>query len=220
MIFTRGHWQLQDLRRRVADVEGALAAVPDENAPVVVPVHSAVVRLEIALVYGGGLELALHDDVRLRKALLRVPQPVLKVLRYVADPTRLLAELLGLDVVVKQRGRLLHRLPNVRHRRKYLVVDLDELGRLLRHVLIDRGYRGYRLAPEDDLRPGHEPLAEILQVGPQLTQGDLAVPIFVIGPGQVHARHDCADARVCGRLARVDRSDVGVGVRGPQYLPV
>ena len=95
---------LQQLRHLGAHREGALRAAPDGHVAVGVPQGRGVVRLDVALVNGGGVELALDDDGRLGEALVDVAELELEVLGDVGGLAGRLAQRLGDQVVVQQRG--------------------------------------------------------------------------------------------------------------------
>ncbi len=82
-------------------------------------------RLEVALVDGLGLELALNHVVGFREAFIRIPEHVLEMVRDVAMLVRLLTERLGLHLLVQQGRSILGRGHDVDHGRQHLVFDLD-----------------------------------------------------------------------------------------------
>ena len=87
-------------------------------------------RLDVALVHGLGVELALDHDVGLGEALLHVAERELDPLGDVRGLGRRRLDARGDHVLVQQRRAALHRLDHVDHVRQDLVVDLDQLQRL------------------------------------------------------------------------------------------
>ena len=113
----------------------ALGRHPDVGLAVLRHAGDAGVRLDVALVHGLGGELALDDDVGLLEAGRDVAQHELDALGDVGG--RLGRRLdAGRDhVLVQQRRAGLHRLDHVDDVRQHLVVDLDQLQRLLGDAL-------------------------------------------------------------------------------------
>ena len=126
------------------------------DSTILIPQGGGVVGFDITLVHGCGVEFALDDNVRLGETLLDVPQFVTDVYGDVAGPFRLLAELLGLQVLVQKGGAVAHRLRRRKRARENLVIDLDEARGLLGDVRAGRRDRGNRMPPVQSLaaRPG------------------------------------------------------------------
>ena len=198
--------------------EGALSAGPDREVAVLAPGSGAVVRFDVSLVDGGGVDLVLRHRVGLGKTFGDVPELVLVVRRDVALPAGVLAELLRGQVLVQEHGILLHRLEDLGVRRQHLVVDVDQAEGFLGDVLVDRRHPGDGMAAVEHLVGGQDVVAHVFQLGRPLAEVDDFVPF---GRGQVTQSGDHG-AHPLQRLgpAGVDRPDAGVPVRGAQHLPV
>ena len=113
------------------------------------------------------------------------------------------------DRIVVQHGRRrLHRLVDIGHVRQNLVVDLDQLQRLLGRAGIDRGDRGHGVAVIERLLARHAVVEDVVH-------GRIAIgEVGQIGGGD-HRLHAW---KLLG-LRRVDVPDLRVGVWAAQNAP-
>ena len=135
--------QPQDAGSCVPNLEGALGAAPDRHPAIPVPERGSVVKLDVALVNGLGVELTLHHVVRLGKCLSHVSHSVLEVAGYVADLVRLLTKFFGLQVIVQERSAFPNSVQDCGHGFEDLIFDVDEINGFLGHVGVHRRYPDY-----------------------------------------------------------------------------
>jgi hypothetical protein len=98
----------------------------------------------------------------------------------------------GAQVVVQHRRAVDHRLPHVEHGRQHLVLDVDQLDRVLGDVRVGGADGGDSVALEQRLLAGHDAVEEVRQ--------RRCRPLFaVVSAGcrleEVLARDDGLDAR-------------------------
>ena len=98
------------------------------------------------------------------KAFFYVTQNVLEMAGNVADFVGLLAELLGLKVVVQERSAILNGIPNGGHGFKDFVLDFDKVDGLLSDMSIDCSNSSHGVSRVQDFLAGqdvvtHEPEA-------------------------------------------------------------
>jgi hypothetical protein len=169
--------------------------------------------LEIPLVYGGRAQLALDDHVGHGEPVLGVTLHHLEMRRDVAGLAGRLAERLGRQALVEEGRIVAHRLDRVEHRRQDLVLHVDQIDRLLRDVLVDRGHGSHRVSPVEHLVAGEEPVAGELD-----PKGHLIGLVGVAPDGPEVPRRDDGE-HPWERLGatRVDGLDSGVSVRAAQY---
>ena len=74
-------WHIEDLGYFVARAKRPLSAAPDGDAPIGVPQSSGYLGLDVSLVDGRSIELALDDEVCIGEALLYVALDLSEVLR-------------------------------------------------------------------------------------------------------------------------------------------
>ena len=201
-----------------ARVEGALRARVERQDARAVPLGHDGMRLEIALVHHRHAVGLLEDQVGLGEALGHVAalQP-----RLLGDIDRLrrwgialdrghprMRERLagvGLGPRIRHRWRPdQHRLERVDRRGQHLVLDLDQVERLLGDGQLVRGHRGHRLADEDHPIDGEHRMG---------ARRGFLLQMRDVGGGE-HGAH----ARQRFGLARVDADDLGVGMRAPEEL--
>ncbi len=135
----------------------------------------AGVRLDVALVSGLGAEGPFDHDVGFAEALLDVPMAELAGrgdIRGFAIPA---------EALMKDRRTLLHCLFDIRDVRQHLVVDIDQLQRLLRYRRRGRRHCGDGVAVVERLIARHAVDQDVAQV---------VVAILEIGGGHhgFHAR--------------------------------
>ncbi len=178
------------VRRLVGVVDVQLARVRVHVGDHAARLHGARMRTRIE-------DRLLGDDVGLGEDAVTD--------RLVAGLPHRAREVVGLTdlVVADQRGVRVKRLAAVDDRRQHVVVDLDELQRVLRRVRVERDDEGDLLEVEADLVACEHGLRVV---------GDGR------HPGQTQRLEvlrddDRGDLRVRERARRVDRVDLGVGVR-------
>ena len=93
-------------------------------------------RLDVALVHGLGVEGALDHEIGLGEARRDVADRELDPLGDVGGLVRRRLDACGEQVLVQQRRVVRHRLDDVDHVRQRLVLDLDQLERLLGDVAL------------------------------------------------------------------------------------
>ena len=208
--------KLQHFGELGPDLERPLSADPDRDRAVLLPEDGRVVRLDVTLVDGGGVELPLDDDLGLGKTLLEVPHLVLVVAGDVALPPRILPQGLGGAVVVEQRRPFFHRFAHVDDSRKRLVLDFDQGQRFFGDVGACRRDRGDGMALVQNLVRRQAVLGDFADVDQGLSDVRQLVDRFdeVVGGG------DGADPLDLERPARVDGKDAGMGMGTAQHLPV
>ena len=197
--------QPRDVRvDRAVGVRRLVAVIDVELASLRVEVSDHPARLERRRVAPGVDDVAGHDRVGLgehaigRVAVAGLPQGACEVV------------LLALLVIADQRRVRVERLAGVDHGGQRVVLDVDQLQRVARGILVGRDHERDLLALEADLVAGEHGLGV---VGDRRHPGQ-AQRLEVLGRDhRVHARH-------LQRLGGVDREDLGVGVRAAQHRPM
>ncbi len=219
--FTRRHRHIR--HRNAQDFGGlllhhklALRTRPDIEVPIFMPQHRRVVRLDIALVHSLRVELALNDDIGLLKARFRVTEFKLKMIGDVAIFVRLLPKLHHFQIIVHQRGIVLHRVEDIHDRWQQLVLHLDQVHRLFRDVNIRRRHRRYCVPLVKDFVTGHDIAGQILQIHRHLAGRRHAI----LGLWQIVPCHHRFNPRQRFRLAGVNAFNTGMRVRAAQDLAV
>ena len=185
-------------------VRRLVAVVDVELAGLRVEVGDHPARLERRRMAAGIDDVALDDRVRLgerpvgRGLVARLPGRAREV---VALP-RL--------VVADQRRVGIQRLARIHDRRQRLVLDVDQLERVVRGVLVGRDHERDLLALEADLVAGEHGLRV---VGDRRHPGEAERLEILRGD-------DGGDVRVCERPRRVDRDDARVRERASQQRSV
>ena len=198
------------LGRHVTDHEVALAAAPDRDLSAL-DVDDAGVRLDVALMHGLGLEVALDDDVGSGEAGIAVAELVLERAGDVGGGSR---SRLGADaahVLVQDWGTRLQGLVNVDDPGQHLVVDLDQLEGVGRDSVRYRRHRRDRVTHIERLLARHDVAAVEAQVLD--AEGGRLVPWEL---DEVLADHDGLHAGERQGLVGVDGPDAGMGVRAAQ----
>ena len=190
-----------------ADHELALTRAPDRGLAID-DADQAGVRLDVALVHGRCLELALDDHVGVLETRFDV---TLLVLEGAGDVRGLALEL---DVVVKDGRVRLHRVLDVDRPGQHLVVDLDQLQGLGGDRLGGGRDGGHRMAVEQRLVARHDIAAHPAHV----LDAQHHRPLVDREIDDVLGRHHRHDAWQLLGLGRVDRPDAGVRVRAAQHL--
>ncbi len=202
----------QDFSQVPSHPEVRLGAAPDVKLAILVPEGADGVRLDVALVHRGGVVLVLHDHVGLGKSLLHVAHLEGEARSDVGGLAGGLPHAAGEQVLVQQRGVVLHGIHHVHHRGQVLVLHPDELDGLLGHVGVDSGHRRHGMALVEHLVAGQDVVAlelETLVSVAELLAGEG-------GEGKVPCRHHRLDAGVSLGLAGVDGLDAGMGVGAAQ----
>ena len=190
----------QHVGQRTVHVVGDLGRGPERQHPLGRDLGNRTVGLDRRV--GRAVEAVVGFDhlVRILEALVHVPEGQLDVLGYVAA-LGLLGRLVDLGLPV---GQGLFRLEEGG---QDLVVDLDQLQRAVRRVLVHRSHGGHLVPDEAHLVEGQGVLVR--------SPGDHPV----LG-GQVLAGDDRVDALQREGAAGVDPADPRVGVGAPQALGV
>ena len=192
----------------LASGERSLRAAPDGHLAVGIPHRRAVVRFNVSLVDGRRIEFTFDDNLGRLETGFEVTAFKPEVLGDVAELLGLFTERIRVHIFVEQRRVGLHRLGSSKHRLQYFVFHLDQLAGFFRNV--------DRMTAIECLGPGQSVVPEMLQIdGPFAQFGDLVFRIGQIITGR-HGMH--ARQRQCGR--KVDRLDVGMGVRAAEHHPV
>ena len=216
-----GDRHLEQAGRHVTHAEEALRGTPDRDVPVLVVVGTAVVRLDVALVRHRGRELAVHDHVGLFEADIGVAGLELEAL---GDVGRLgpdhgagherAGDLLRAEELVQHRRVLVHRLAHVQHRLEHLVLDLDQVERVLGDVRVRGRDGGDGVAAVEHLLAGEH----VVEQPAGARRRALAdVDLRVVGLREVGVGDDAAHALEGFRLRGVDALDACVGVRAAQH---
>ena len=187
---------------QVADREVALAGHPQQDVAVLAVAGDAGVRLDVALVDGGAVELVLEDHVGGGEARLHVTGVEHVGVGDVGGRRRLVA--IGAQFGIDDHLAL-RRFPHVGDVRQHLVIDLDQFQRLLGDGGRGGRHRGDRMALVAHVAAAHHHLRAHLVRG--------------LG-GKIVAGHHREHAVERFRGAGVDRADAGVGVRAAQHLAV
>ena len=198
--------QVQRSRHGIAHAERALRARPDLDPAVARPECRGVVRLDIALVHGGGVELALDDDIGLGEALGRVAQRPAEVLGHVADAVRQRAVHLGLQVIVQERRTRSHRVGRGEHGGQHFVIHADQRRGFLGDVRRSSGDGSHGVAAIDRLLIRQNVGADEAQQRLAFAQIEPAIRrIRHIGEGDhgLHARERLGGAGIELQNARV-----------------
>ncbi len=193
-----------------------LAAGPDVDPADVIDRDSAVLRLEVSLMLALRVIRALNDAVRLGEPSLEVAAVAgargvdvgRRLQRQQASEGsgswRLGNAGVGVEVGVNNRRVGLHRFVEVEDGRHLFVLDVDEVDRSLRGVLVDRRHRCDALTGEPDAVAGQD--RHVLEVA-------AVEPVADVSPGD----HGEDTRQRLGRR-RVDADDAGVGVRAVEQL--
>ena len=186
--------------------EMALRRAPHGRATIGSGVSDRSVRLDVALVDRFGGELVLDHDVGIGEALVEVAalvhDPAGDVRRFGGRRFGALG-----DHPVVQQGRTgRHRLVDVEHVRQGLVYHLDGVQSSPGLGAARGRNRGHDVALVQGLVAGDHVADHVL-----VTPGSL---------GEVVAGDDCLDPGHGLGLRRIDRHDLGVGVRRTQHRPL
>ena len=192
----------------------ALGRDPDLRLAVGVGAREAGVRLDIALVHGRRLEAHLHDFVGRGEARGDVAHLVLDALRDVRGLRRRGLDAAGDHVLEEERRVGLHRLIDVDDVRQHLVVDLDQLQRLLGDGRGGRGDGGDGVALVEHLLARHDVARHV----PEIHGDALGTDVVELLVGKVLGGHHRLHALQLLRLRRVDGADARVRVRRAQHL--
>ena len=165
--FRGGDAQLGDvhpkqLRAVLAVDEMALRAHPEVGGAVGAEIRHAGMRLDVALMRLLGLEGAFNDEIGLAETGVDIAVAELSALGDVRRLVGLWLDALREYAVVQQGRRVLHRLIDVGHMRQDLVVDLDQLQRLLGGAGIDCGDRSHRMAIVERLLARHAVVQDVV----------------------------------------------------------
>ena len=185
-------------------VRRLVAVVDVELARLRVEVGDHAARLERGRVAAGIDDVARHDRVGLgERAVRRL------LVAGLPGRAREVVALAGL-VVADQRRVRVQRLAGVDDRRQRLVLDVDQLQRVVRRVLVGRDHERDLLALEADLVAREDGLRV---VGDRRHPGE---PERL----EILRRDHGGDVRVRERPRGVDRDDARVRVRAAQHRPV
>ena len=187
---------VEDLREEPMDVMRRLRRRPQRQLAVRRPVRDRGVLLHRQVRVAFEIEDVFAHEVRLRERRLHVAE----LERDVLVDVRAVPVLVDADLGMRERGFDGHQ------RGQCLVLDLDELARTLRRVLVDRGDGGHGVA--------HHP--HLLDAQRFLVLGHRQDPEF--HARQIRTGDDAVDAGQGARAARVDARDPRVRVRAAQQL--
>ena len=176
-----------------------------------IPEGGGVLRLNIALVHGSGVELPLDDVIGLGKALRHIALFVLVAVGNVAVLVGGFAKLGGGKFVVQQRGVIPHSVPHIVVGAQDFVVHLDEADGFLGDVDGIGGHAGDGVSPEQGFGAGQDVVA-----GGARRQGR----VVLAGDGQVGAGYDGAHAGQGFGGGGVNGLDARMGVGAPQDFAV
>ena len=119
----------------VSHVEVTLATAPHGDVVFGVPMGCRAMGLNVALMYGFGLELSLNDDIRFLEPLLQFTQLKHEMVGYIGWLSRVLVTPQassrfqgvreGSQFLVKNRGVVFHGIQDVQHRREHLIIYVD-----------------------------------------------------------------------------------------------
>ena len=124
----------------------ALCTGPDFDLAVVGPIADTGLRFDIALMHRLGVVFVLDDDVGLGKTIIDVAHRKLYALDHVGGLVLGALHALGAEIVVQDRRIRLHRLDRIDDMGQDLIVDLDQLERLLGDRFAGRRDRRHRMA--------------------------------------------------------------------------
>jgi hypothetical protein len=125
--------------------------------PVALPMRDDRARLDRQALGRVGDVSALHRDVGAGHGRVRVSLDDRREPDRVSLPDEVLVGLVTLPVVVDERSVVAQRRLEIRQRRQGLVLDLDQVGGLLRELRREGGDAGHDVALEPDLLLGEEP---------------------------------------------------------------
>ena len=190
----------------------ALGRAPELRLAVLGDAGDAGVGLDVALVHGLGLVLALEDDVGLAEPGVRVAELELNAF---GDVRRLVGcgvDAVGVHVVVEDGGVLLHGLDHVDDVGQGLVLDRDQVERVAGDGGAGRRHGGHRVAVVEDLVTGHDVERDVAIVDLHLAGR------HELGPHLAEVRRGDHGLDAGQRLGptRVDGLDAGVGVGAAQ----
>jgi len=171
-------------------------------------------RLDVALVNGGGLVFSLDHHIGLGKAGSDVALHEFEPLGDVGRLVRRRREAVGPQVIVKDRRAVLHRIVNIDHVRQDFVVDLDQRKRLGGDLRGGRGHRGDGMAVIERFLACHHVARHVAQVRLHLAGGHDLVGLL----GEVLGGDDRLDPMQGLGLRRVNRLDPSVRVRAAEDL--
>jgi hypothetical protein len=171
--------------------------------------RQARMRLDIALMHRLRGVAAFDDDVGFLEAGFNITLLEADDLGDVGRLGRLWLDARGEEVIVQDRRAGSHRVLDVDHERQHLVLNVDEVERLIGDRLRGGGDGGNRMAFIQRLPPRHDVARQITKVhrafaNERLFRGDLREVV-----GGQHSHH----ARQSLGLAGVDRYDIGMCVR-------
>ena len=217
----RGHAQiahrhLEQLGGQRADDEMTLARRP--NLALAVGVHSrgGRMRLDIALVHRGGLELLLDHEIGVLEALLDIADGEFEPLRDIGRLGRGRLDAAGDHVLEEQRRVVGHRLVDVDDVRQHLVLDPQESLGLLGDLLGGRGDRGDGVALVEHFLARHDIAGDV----PEIDRDPLRPDVLELMVGEVGAGDHRLYPRQRRRLRGIDLLDARMGVRRAHHLAV
>ena len=166
-------------------------------------------RLDIGLMHGGGIVLALDDDVRFLKAGLPVAEREGDFLGDVGGLGRLGADAGGEQIVEQQRRAIRHGGFGVDDVRQHFILDVDQRDRRVGDGRGGGGDGGEGVALIEHLAARHAVQRHVAEVGRAFAdEGFLAGNV-----GNVGGRDDGLHARQRQGLRGVDRHDARMGMR-------
>ena len=179
-------------------------------------------RLDVSLVHGLGLKLALDDDVRFGEPLLDVPHLVLDVAGDIAlhasviTAGETLLPKIGGHVLVEQFGSFGHGLAPGEHRGQYFVIHLYQREGFLGNVRAGGADGGDGVAHVQDLVLRHQVFRN--HTGVALHFGKVQDAVF--NDGEIRRGSHGDDARQCFSLAGIDAADERMGMGAAHGLRV
>ena len=177
-------------------------------------------RLDVALVHSLGVILAFDDHICLPETLLDIPGAELEVIGHVGGTLRVAPRARakcraghGQQALVQNWGVGLHGVEGIHHRRKHLVLHVDEGQRLFGQMRVRGGQRGHRMPFVQGLLPCHDVAAVEAVVG--------GCALFLVhelrrAVRKVGGSNDSFNAGVGQGAAVVDGLDYSVRMRAPQ----
>ena len=157
--FDLGYRQVQDTGQVVPGHEGPLGTGPHRQVAVGVPKGGGVLRLDVALVDGTGVEFPFDDEIGFLEGFLHVALFVNETVGDVAVLVGGLAELGGGELVVQQGRVVLHGIQHVGGGGQDFIIDLDQGGGFLGDVHRIGGHAGDGMAAEQSLGAGEDVVA-------------------------------------------------------------
>ena len=184
--------------------------------PILVPQRRGIVRFDVALVHGGGVELPFNYHLGIPKALRHITQRESEVVRNVAVLIGLLPQLRGRHGLVQERRFLFHGIQDMHDWGEHLILHLNQAHGFFSEVGAGGRDRRHGVALVEHLLTCDDVVAQEFDVHRHLTEVRHAILSRWESLRRDHSLHTWQRLSFGG----IDRFDPGMGMRAAQHLAV